>query len=904
MKPRKITFSAFLILFSLVTVTVLVVVVGSLLHSKTKGFIENKYEHLMSIKLNQITTDLNNQFEDASRALDALRTNPNFLDTLARLESGETPSYQKFVQSNHLNFMLFNNKKDNDFISNVAVVTGTLQASSGASLFSYYAESKLSELFDSFERIVFVPAGQTYETLGIDRDNMQDDRLRADLDKLNSVVYMLGPIGNHGTDRPQGAIVYVLDLTILNHLIPYADSMQVLSENGAVLFRGAYADAGNGSRAYRNPIHSYGVSLVFYEATSDLQRQQLRMMGTIALFTIAASAVLAFVMTGLFGKSILLPLHKLIKWIGKYEQLNFKWDYVRNDVPSSRRWSIRDRLFAYFIMTIFVPILFFVILFYIQSTAVVSRELRQTYYAAFEKTVHRIELFIKQKKSVLGRLAYDPWVADFVSQSEDNHSPALDYLISAHQPSFINKDEFSVYNTDNELLYSNRNHLTSQIPEMFYNEMKSTRKRFYYYSRTDNGSSIVSIGMPVINLNLSLSPLGFITIDMDEMYFSSLYADLREDGGTAYIIDDRNHVLSHSDPRVIGRNEHIPLIAGNPDGYISNDSKLFFVGRIGDLPWYLVSMYDYSVVSKRATELIYNDIYLLIILFLLALLFSYVLSQHLVKPLASLHFRSLQIEFGEIRSLIAEQSYRIDEVDHLQQSFNRLFEKIGNLVEDKVEHERVRMLMQIDVLQAQIDPHFLHNTLEYIMYLVESDEKTSAVEMTGMVSRLLRYAMGKESPMTSVREEWLHTKAYADILNFRYKEMIRWDWSVDEDALDCRVLKMLLQPLIENAIRYSIPAPDSVLTIRIACRRQEDCIVFAVSDNGPGILPEGVEELRRQLRSGSRTSLGLHNVHNRIRLHFGERYGLSVESVFGQGTTVRLELPVLNEHAENRRMEK
>jgi sensor histidine kinase YesM len=274
------------------------------------------------------------------------------------------------------------------------------------------------------------------------------------------------------------------------------------------------------------------------------------------------------------------------------------------------------------------------------------------------------------------------------------------------------------------------------------------------------------------------------------------------------------------------------------------------------------------------------------------------MSQYLVAPLASLQNRVLIIDLDRVTQLALDNTYGIDEVEQLRISFNRMLERINLLVQDTLDanHEKLTLEFEkkelhLEALQAQINPHFLYNTLENIMYMIEEGERHLAVDMIGLLSRLFRYAMGKDSPLTTLGEEIAYTQSYVKIMNYRYKQRIHCEWQVDAALNDCTVNKMILQPVIENAIRHSLQNKNDPIRIMVKGMRVGDHMELAVQDNGSGIDPATLDEIRLNLERRDRRKVGLYNVNGRIRLQFGAAYGLLIDSQ-GAGTLVTIRLPI------------
>jgi sensor histidine kinase YesM len=483
---------------------------------------------------------------------------------------------------------------------------------------------------------------------------------------------------------------------------------------------------------------------------------------------------------------------------------------------------------------------------------------------------------------------------------EENNRDKMDDLLFTGTFSSLNEDAVSLYDVKNRLIYTNRHKQALRMDPTLFESMSSLRKSMHYWlPPAETGSSTLSLGMPVVSIQTSSEPLGFLKTDVRGVFISSLYAELNGNGSEAFVVDQEGRILSHPEVEKVGQMSRLPAPPGELNTFEQKDHSIqYFSSKLGGLPWYLITVFDASTVREQAIGLIYDDIYLFIIIFLLILLFSYLMSQYLVRPLTSLQMKVASMDLEHEGRFTQDDRYAIDEVEQLRASFNRLMEQIEQLVEERLNANNERLLLefekketQLEALQAQINPHFLHNTLEIVMYMIEEGERESAINMIGLLSRLFRYAMGKESQLTSLSDEVAYAKTYIRIMSFRYKERIRCEWRIDEELLDTTVVKMILQPIQENAIRHVLRAGVSQVQIFIDITREGDDVQIAVTDNGPSLSEIKLAEIHDNLDRRDRSKVGLYNVNSRIKLHFGEKYGLALTSKEPNGVTVTLTLP-------------
>lgn len=239
-----------------------------------------------------------------------------------------------------------------------------------------------------------------------------------------------------------------------------------------------------------------------------------------------------------------------------------------------------------------------------------------------------------------------------------------------------------------------------------------------------------------------------------------------------------------------------------------------------------------------------------------------------------------------------------DELELLSISFNRMVEQIGNLVEDiRIEQMNLKAT-ELKLLQAQINPHFLYNTLDAIIWLAESGEKKQVVYMVSALSDFFRTTLSKGRDFVSVSEEEVHIKSYLKIQQFRYQDILEYEIQIPEELHEYKILKMTLQPLVENALYHGIKNKRRMGHIRVKGRKDNDALVFQVYDDGMGIKPEKLDYIKKIISGDLQdyenpSGFGLFNVEQRVRLNYGAQYGMEINSVYGEWTEVTVVIPAV-----------
>ena len=230
----------------------------------------------------------------------------------------------------------------------------------------------------------------------------------------------------------------------------------------------------------------------------------------------------------------------------------------------------------------------------------------------------------------------------------------------------------------------------------------------------------------------------------------------------------------------------------------------------------------------------------------------------------------------------------------LSDSLNAMIDKINELL-DQVTTEQIRLRKaEFELLQAQINPHFLYNTLDTIVWLAEAGDQKRVVSMVGNLSDFFRTSLNQGKDIISIREELAHVRSYLEIQQVRYQDILRYEITVPEDLYEYKIPKITIQPLVENALYHGIKNKRGQGTITVSGKRNENGFVLYVRDNGIGMTQERLKEVRAGIQKLSYTGkeiYGLYNVNERIRLNFGETYGISIESTYGEGTCVSISLP-------------
>jgi len=335
----------------------------------------------------------------------------------------------------------------------------------------------------------------------------------------------------------------------------------------------------------------------------------------------------------------------------------------------------------------------------------------------------------------------------------------------------------------------------------------------------------------------------------------------------------------------------LDIPAGVRDLEVGGRSAVVIKSGQNLLGWNIISLIDKEHLYSSINRLDDNFRSTAAIWFLALIVSAFMLSRSFTKPVRILAAKMDRVRDFDVLSPLP--STREDEIGSLIRSYNALMERVHTLIGQVRESERRKKEYELKMLQSQIGPHFLYNTLACIGSLAKQHKIDEVRQTIRSLIGLLSFSFHKSSEYATLAEELESLRMYAQIQQMRYGDLFRLEIRTDPELLDCEVLKLLLQPLIENAIFHGIAAAERRGTITVIGRSRGAKLQLFVIDDGAGISREALRSLalNRKQDPKSFNHVGLINVHERIRIHYGEEYGLRILSRPNRGTVVRVELP-------------
>ena len=485
----------------------------------------------------------------------------------------------------------------------------------------------------------------------------------------------------------------------------------------------------------------------------------------------------------------------------------------------------------------------------------------------------------------------------------------------------INNLMSSILSSRNDInsivVFGNNGNVISEKVETKINKNINIRDQSWYRNALNaNGEAVISSSHVqnlfqdeyrwVVSLSRSIKSydneqsIGVMLVDLNFNVISSMCSKIKlGKRGYIFIVDSQGNMVYHPQQQLVYsklKNEDISRVLETSNGsFIANENgekRIYTVKTSMNTGWKTVGVtyVNELVGNKKQMQLYYlsgGTVCLLI-----AIILAIFMSRRISKPVKILESSMNEAEKGNFDIKVNIESD--DEIGELSKAFNIMIAKIKELMLQNLKEQELKRKSELKALQAQINPHFLYNTLDSIIWMAEGKKCDEVVMMTSSLAKLFRLSISKGEEIITIRNEIEHIKSYLTIQKMRYRDKLDFEIDVDENILKYRTLKILLQPLVENAIYHGIKNKEGTGVIRITGGVVGDCILLQVIDNGVGMSSEEVENiLKSAARSESGSGVGVKNVNERIKIYFGENYGLEFISRPDEGTTANIRLPIL-----------
>lgn len=371
-----------------------------------------------------------------------------------------------------------------------------------------------------------------------------------------------------------------------------------------------------------------------------------------------------------------------------------------------------------------------------------------------------------------------------------------------------------------------------------------------------------------------------------------------------YIIDPDGKIIYHPKQKLIYsslKTEMVDEVLECEDGYFlkkeGTGGKLYTISISGKTGWSIVGVTDMAELMKGRSEA--QRLYVIITagFLVVTVLLCVVFSSAITRPLERLKNSMKEVERGNFEGTQVETEGN-NEIAGLGKSFNVMIYKIQQLMEQNIYEQEQKRLSELKALQSQINPHFLYNTLDSIIWMAEGGRNSEVVLMTSSLARLLRQSISNEDELVSIRREVDYAASYLTIQKMRYQDKMEFEIDVDEGIMNQQIIKLVLQPVVENAIYHGIKYKEGKGLIKITGTYRDGCIYLTVYDNGRGMEQEVLDHIFDAKNGEEKSGIGICNVQMRLQLYYGMEYGIFYKSIPGEGTAATIKIPFVEEEAQ------
>src|SRR5690625_1411005 len=585
--------------------------------------------------------------------------------------------------------------------------------------------------------------------------------------------------------------------------------------------------------------------------------------------------------------------------------------------------NILQRLLLYFIIVIIISVSIVSSLIYLQASREIKKQQSDYLEYIIENASYQTNLFIEELeyttiplisndrvKSFLeidrdDRLEYYYHHSDIQKMMDDlliqNEAINLVFLIGENERAILSEGRLTEYdeNTSFENMYDNLLKTTPETGAANITLKKSLQNEEYVLTMTRN-----------VRGRSHFIPKGVFGIEIQATSLEKLWDISNLKNGTSlWIFDENNQIVYHSDELWVGEKIDESLnqnFKDNKDTFIDkwrNEEMIFSYIHSPETTWTLVAMTPQQNVYEPLAGLNKKVVIAIGISLFIALLLSIAFANTIIKPLRKVQKGMKQTETGDWVKLKPLKGK--DEISSVVSSYNLMIDRLSilikNLTKAELKNHRVlfeKQSIEFQALQSQINPHFLYNTLETMnAYAIIKDE-VEISEMTVALAQMFRYAV-RNLEVVTLMEEKEHVENFLTIAKHRIQREIDVQFLVDQNLYNEEVVKLTIQPIVENAILHGFKKNSDIDSIAIQVTKSKGLLLIEIKDNGVGIPPEKLEELKRVLKQtnnnqiNTKMGIGLSNVNRRIQLIYGNDYGFDVYSQMDVGTTVGIKMPRL-----------
>ena len=365
------------------------------------------------------------------------------------------------------------------------------------------------------------------------------------------------------------------------------------------------------------------------------------------------------------------------------------------------------------------------------------------------------------------------------------------------------------------------------------------------------------------------------------------------EGGHITIIDSNYDIVYTSLPESESAFEGVgvarEIVLGSRSEVLGVNNMSVHVDTLTNTMWRICVFINIDKLMEIERTFLLTMVFVSCAVLVVGVLLFSVVARTITTPMKQLELAMRKVEKADYFRMEEVELVASKEVEALTSRFNRMMRKIGELMDHVIAEQNAQRKSELKALQSQINPHFLYNTLDSIMWLIENNKNQEAAEMVVALARLFRIGIAGDSEVIPLRDEIEHVRNYLLIQNIRYTGSFDYEFDMEEEALDIKTMKLVLQPIVENSIYHGLKNKIDKGIIKIRAYLEGDSLILSVSDNGYGMRQETIDALYRSFEEGASSgSVGLMNIYQRVMIYYGGNAGMTIDSILDEGTTVTI----------------
>lgn len=598
-------------------------------------------------------------------------------------------------------------------------------------------------------------------------------------------------------------------------------------------------------------------------------------------------------------------------------------DFINRLIPL-KHLPLTARLFVLSAILVIIPMLAVGTISYHRSSQELEIEARQYNLQLIEQVKTHIEYYLHDFEVEALKIVNDPDMITFLGMRSIEEVEQSSIRNSVQN--LLKKTAYSRPDITNITVMTENLQVIDSLGSLSPYPAAELKNEYWYSSVPVNGSPMLISRVthwpdrkePVISLvkrmhsPRTLEPVGMLIIDINFRRLQEIADKVTfRKNEDFYIVDFEGHYVYHPQYLELGKkakfdNVDLLLLQDNGSFVTDNQAKRFVTFSVSpSLNWRFVTSIPYSDLTKGVAHIGQTIFWTVLIALGIAYMLGASFTSSFVRPIKRLQRSMKNVETGNFTEQVLVESK--DEIGQLSDGFNKMVKKISNLL-DEVYVSKLRETeallrqkeMELKVLQSQINPHFLYNSLETIRGMALDQNLQDIATMASSLSLLLRYNLQNHSPTVTLGEEVKFCDVYLQIQQFRFEGMFDYEFVIPDWAKDLQIVKFSLQPLVENCFVHGLRSHQNKLLIGITVAQDTDnTFEIKAADNGKGITKDALEKIVRDLKQKDATeggaNLGIVNVHRRIVHLFGTEYGVRIDSKEGQGTNICIRLPIIRE---------